>query len=138
MAISGKTLDDLAWPALCAELARCTHSAAGERLARALQPAADPAVARTRVLEVAEARLLRALEEPAPFGGIEDVAVEVERAAREGLLEPPTLLAGGRLRRHLAERRGSCPLLAGHTERLHELSHVAGPIRDAFDDSGRL
>jgi len=86
MPIAAKTLADLAWPALCAELARCTHSAAGERLARALVPAADLQVAHTRVLEVAEARLLREVEEPLPFGGIEDVAPEVERAARAPLV----------------------------------------------------
>jgi DNA mismatch repair protein MutS2 len=145
MPIAQKTLDDLAWPALCAELARRTHSAAGERLAGALVPGDDPEIARTRVSEVAEARLLRAIEEPAPFGGIEDVATAVERAAREGLLEPvaliaiaDTLIAGGRLRRHLTARQASCPLLAARTERLHELAHVAGPIRDAFDEGGRL
>jgi DNA mismatch repair protein MutS2 len=145
MAIAPKTLADLAWPALCAELGRRTHSAAGERLAQALVPADDVAIARTRVSEVAEARLLRALEEPAPFGGIEDVAPEVERAARAGLLEPAallavadTLIAASRLRRHLTGRQASCPLLAARTVRLHELAHVAGPIRDSFDEGGRL
>jgi DNA mismatch repair protein MutS2 len=145
MPLAPKTLADLGWPSLQAELARRSHTAAGGRLCGALMPLGTAADARDRIAEVAEARLLRQVEEPLVFGGIEDVSQAVELARKGGELEPrdliaiaDTLLAASRLRRHLGARREACPRLALRAERLAELSHVSGPIRDSFDESGRL
>ncbi|HEY3358035.1 MAG TPA: Smr/MutS family protein [Polyangia bacterium] len=145
MALSPKTLNDLGWPSLQAELERRSHTSAGARLAAVLMPLGDAGAARRRVAEVAEARLLRQLDEPLVFGGIEDVAEAVALARKGGVLEPRDLIAIGdtlvgasRMRRHLTGRRDSCPLLAATAERLAELTHIAGPIRDSFDDNGRL
>ena len=108
-------------------------------------PLPDLAAAQRRIAEVAEARLLRQLDEPLVFGGIEDVAEPVALARKGGTLDGRDLIAIGntltgasRLRRDLTGRRDLPAAGRDYLAELAELSHVAGPIRDAFDDSGRL
>src|SRR5688572_5985942 len=93
MAIPEKTLVDLAWPELISELAARCRTARGSRSARALDLPATLDEARARIARIAEARLLYALESPAPFGGIHDIEVALERAEKGGVLEAAELIA---------------------------------------------
>src|SRR5687768_10157479 len=114
-----KTFESLGWPTLIEELAARCHTARGAARARALPLFEHLAEAAARGAEIAEARLLTQLEQPLPFGGIQDVVVLVARAEKGGDLDGPELVAVGntvagvaRLRRHLGEHAASAPRLA--------------------------
>ncbi len=143
--VNTKTLTDLGWPRLIAELCSRCHTTRGEAAARALIPGDDLAVARERAVAISEARLLWQLAEPMPFGAIRDVVTEVSRAEKGGDLEGVELYAIGqtlagcaRLRRHIMARAAQIPRLAARIAEARELGDVAGPILDSFDDDGRL
>jgi DNA mismatch repair protein MutS2 len=138
-----KTLDDLGWPQLLDHLAGRCHTARGATAARALEPCADVAGARRRIADIAEARLLRELEEPMPFAGIHDIDDLLGRVEKSGELVGSELLAIGetvagcaRLKRHLVARAAQAPGLAGRVAAVLELAHVSGPILDAFEPGG--
>ena len=140
-----KTLADLGWPQLVAELAGRCHTSRGAAAARALPFLDEPAAAEIRLAEIAEARLLWQLGEPVPFGGIHDVEALLQRAEKGGdlvgaeLVPVAETVAGvARLRRHLLARAAQVPRLAAQAQPLDELPHVSGPILDSIEEGGRL
>ncbi|HKA92086.1 MAG TPA: Smr/MutS family protein [Haliangiales bacterium] len=140
-----KTLHDLQWDRILAELAARCHTGRGAEAALALAFLVDPEAARRRLAEIAEARLLRQLEEPLPFGQIHDVRAALDHVERGGDLEGPDLVAVGetvlgcaRLRRHVRGHAAEAPLLAARVDAIAELPHVSGPILDSFEEGGRL
>jgi DNA mismatch repair protein MutS2 len=143
--MNDKSLHDLQWDKILAELSARCHTARGAEAALALAFLSDPDAARGRMAETAEARLLRQLEEPLPFGQIHDVRVALDHVERGGDLAGPDLVAIGetvlgcaRLRRHVKEHAAEAPRLADRAEPIAELPHVSGPILDSFEDGGRL
>jgi DNA mismatch repair protein MutS2 len=145
MAIPEKTLIDLAWPELVEHLAATCRTGRGTRVARELDFPESLEDAVTRIGRISEARLLYALEAPPPFGGIHDVDRAIERAEKGGVLDAAELIAiaetvagCARLGRHVKARQAEAPRLAEIAALIAELGHVSGPVRDAFDDTGRL
>jgi DNA mismatch repair protein MutS2 len=144
--IPDKTLADLGWPQLLAQLAKRCHTARGEDQARALPFLDDPERARERLARVTELRRLRDAAAEPPFGGIQDIRAMVARVDKGGDLEAAELIAVGetlagcgKLQRHLVSRRELAPLLAALAGTMTDLSgDVAGPILDSFDDDGTL
>jgi DNA mismatch repair protein MutS2 len=140
-----KTLESLGWASLLEYLAARTHTSRGAERARALELLDDIEAARRRSAEIAEARLLRELDEPLPFGGVHDIAAHLARASKGGDLDGPELVAvaqtvnaTGRLKRHLTTHAATAPLLAGRAAPIALLAHVSGPILDSFEEGGRL
>src|SRR5262245_30168213 len=116
--MNDKTLSDLGWDRVLDELAGRCHTSRGAESARALGFLDDPEAARRRLRETAEARLLRQLDEPLPFGQIHDVRAALEHVDKGGDLEGPDLVAVGEtiagcggLRRHLRDHAEEAPLL---------------------------
>jgi DNA mismatch repair protein MutS2 len=145
MHIRHKTLEDLGWPQLLGELARRCHTTRGAAQARDLPLLDAPDQARARVAEIAEARLLGQLGEPMPFGGVHDIAAQLERVDKGGDLVGVELLAVGqtvagaaRLKRHLLGHAESVPRLAERVAGVLELGHVSGPLLDSIEDGGRI
>jgi len=141
----GDTLAQLGWDQLMADLAGRCRTSPGERRARALGFLPDPAAARARMAEIAEARALRAAGAPLPFGGVVDVREALVRAVKGATLEPVELVAVGqtasgcdRLRRHLQGERERAPRLCARAGDVAELGHVFHPILEAFDETGQL
>jgi DNA mismatch repair protein MutS2 len=144
-ATGGDTLAQLGWHQIIDDLARRCRTAPGERRVRGLGFVSDPAAARARMAEIAEARQLRAAGAALPFGGVVDVREPVGRSVKNAVLEPAELVAVGetargcdRLRRHLREERERAPRLSARAEAVPELGHVFHPILEAFDEAGRL
>jgi DNA mismatch repair protein MutS2 len=145
-AVAGpETRAQLGWDQVLADLARRCRTSPGERRGRALSFLPDPAAARARMAEVAEARDLRGAGVPLPFAGVVDVREAVGRSVKGAVLEPSELVAVGetargcdRLRRHLRQERERAPRLFARGDTLPDLGHVFHPILDAFDETGRL
>jgi len=93
--IPAKTLSDLSWEHLLAQLAKRCHTAQGEVRARALALLDSADSARARGSEIAEARSLRARAEAMPFGGIAEVEESLQRAEKGSILDPSELVAIG-------------------------------------------
>jgi DNA mismatch repair protein MutS2 len=145
MDIRPKTLEDLGWPQLLAELAGRCHTSRGAARARSLDLLDRAEAARARIAEIAEARLLWQLDEPMPFGGVHDLETLLGRVDKGGDLVGIELLAVGqtvaaaaRLRRHLAARTESAPRLYERVAGVAELGHVSGPLLDSIEDGGRI
>jgi DNA mismatch repair protein MutS2 len=144
-AIEPKTLVDLGWDKLVAHLGRRTHTARGAAAAAELPLFDTPDQASARMLEIAEARHLMAIDAAMPFGGIRDVVTQVARAGKGGVLDAQELVDTGstarglgRLRRHLDHHQGEIPRLADRAAVIADLRHVYQPILDSFDETGRL
>jgi DNA mismatch repair protein MutS2 len=143
--MNDKTLSDLGWERVLGELAGRCHTSRGAEAARTLPFFDDPEAARRLLRETAEARLLRQIDEPIPFGQIHDVRAALDHVEKGGDLEGPDLVAVGEtvagcaaLRRHLRDHAEEAPHLAERSLPIAELTHVSGPILDSFEDGGRL
>jgi DNA mismatch repair protein MutS2 len=138
-----KTLGDLEWHRVVRAVAeRC----AGPRRARLELPlAADEAGARRALAETREAAGLLEAGEPLPLEGLRDVREHLARAERMGVLEAHALLdvaftvaAARTLRRFLAARRRSAPLLAEACATDPSLDGLEDTLRSAIDADGTL
>ena len=145
MSIPDKTLADLSWSRLIEYLCRRTHTARGEAEARELAFFDDAESAEARMVQIAEARNLTALDAPMQFGGIKDVVTPIQRAEKGGTLDPGELLAVadtargmGRLDKHLSHHAGDAPRLAELAADISDLRHVYQPIADSFAADGTL
>ncbi|HET7787917.1 MAG TPA: endonuclease MutS2 [Myxococcales bacterium] len=143
--VNEKTLDELAWPQLCAELAARARTPMGRERCLALLPGDDPDEARRRLLRVEEARLLARHERELPLADAVDVRPAVGRAQREGTLEPMELLQVARLIRASDSARRFCfsqadraPLHFELAQQLSELAPLARELERAFDPAGKL
>ncbi len=140
-----KTLQDLAWSQLCAELAGRTQTSRARSLAVELLPLDEPGLARERVTLIAEVRLLAEADLPLQFGGIRDVDRALGHAHKGGSLEAEQLIAVATTARACAgvrTRIDNAPLaVPGLVEiamNIDDLRHVYESILDSFGDDGRL
>src|SRR5437868_7122627 len=143
--VTGKALHELAWSALCAELAARARTPMGKESCRALLPSDDVEEAARRLARVEESRELRRLDREVPLADALDLRPALGRAGREGTLEPQELLAVARLVRTAASARRFClsmtsaaPLHAGIGESLSEFDPLAAELERAFDPAGKL
>jgi len=137
-----KTLEDLAWSQVLEELARRTHTRRGERRARELPFLDSVEVARQRLGETAELRVLHEAEVPPPFGSIVDIGLALARADKGAVLEAQdlkdvgtTLVGCARLARHLTARSAQIPAIAGRAARMPDLAHVSDPLVSSFEEN---
>ncbi len=143
--IPEKTQRELGWPQIVNALAELTRSPVGKEHAFALPFLDDGDQVRQQLARVAEGRRLNAQDLEIPLADAPDARAHLSRAAREGVLEAPSLLECARLirtsvrvRRFLHSRRELVPMLAGEAEELSEFDPLASEIERAIEPSGAL
>lgn len=143
--INDKALRELGWAQLCAELAGRARTPMGREKCAALLPGDDPDAARARLLRIEEARGLRRFDRELPLADALDVRPSLQRAQREGALEPGELVQIARLIRATESARRFCfsqadraPLHFELAQTLSELSPLASELERAFDAAGKL
>ncbi|MDH7570977.1 MAG: endonuclease MutS2, partial [Armatimonadota bacterium] len=117
----------------------------GRERVRAMAPLTDLREVEQRQAETTEARKLLDDLGGIPLGGIRDVRGAVDRASREGVLQPSelldiadTLAAARRLKFFLARHRANYPLLAALTVDISDLNALEQEIRSAINDHGEI
>ncbi|MFL5394466.1 MAG: endonuclease MutS2 [Myxococcales bacterium] len=143
--VNEKTLVELGWSSLCAELANRARTPMGKERCRSLVPGDSGEEAARRLARVEEARDLRRLDREVPLADALDMRSALGRAAREGTLEPPELLAIARLIRAAVSARRFClamkervPLHAELAQTLSDFEPLAQELERAFDPAGKL
>ena len=143
--VNEKTLSELGWSTLCAELARRARTPMGKARCTALLPGDDEAEARLRLLRVEEARVLKRHDKELPVADAIDVRPQLGRAAREGTLEPQELLQVAKLiraassaRRFVYSQADRAPLHFELGQTLSQLDPLAQELERAFDAGGKL
>lgn len=143
--INEKTLGELGWATLCAELATRARTPMGKALSAALLPGDDAHLAALRLQRIEEARALRRLDKEVPLDGALDVRPALGRAARDGTLEPAELIqiarsirAGASARRFLFLQADRAPLHFALAETLSDLGPLAQRLERSFDAGGKL
>ena len=140
-----RTLEDLAFGDVLLALARRCRTEAGRQRAL-VRPLLDSAVEIADALtRVEEARTLGQEQFSLPLGGLGEVRVFVERAAKSGLLEPrelitvaQTLFAFVRTREALEEREAQVPVLALLARGLPSLEPLALRVDRCFESDGEI
>lgn len=134
------TLNALQFPQIQQELAGHAACQLGKELALATAPL--PSLARIQQVqqETAEAKAVLAAGRSVPFGSIQDVRVQVERADHGGVLRPEHLLAVAdtiygcrQLHRFLMEQRTAAPLLSRHAAAFGQFDMVEDEIRRCIE-----
>lgn len=142
-----KSWSTLELPKILDRLAAHTSFGAGAALAKALRPTDDAVLARRRLAETTEARVLLATDADLSLGGARDVRAHVEAALRAALLPATdllevrdTLVAARVLKRTLVrgERRSLCPQLAEHADQLEECPALVNEINRCLNDKGEV
>ncbi len=143
--ISEKTRTALGWPQVLSALEREARTAVGRELARALPFLDDAETCRRQLARVAEARRLGTQALEIPLSDVPDVRAQLDRAAREGILEPvallscATLMRGAvRVRRFLHTRLDLAPTLAQEAEALSDFEPLAAEIERSIESGGTI
>ena len=133
----------LEFPELRERLVAATAFEPSRRLAAALEPTSDPVLVTQWLDQTDQARALASERPGVGIGAARDMGPAVERAARQGRLEPAQLLdvavtleATAHLVEALAE--DPRPLLRGLVRRLSPLPHVRGRLEQSVDPAGEL
>ena len=133
----------LEFPDLRDRLVAATAFEPSRRLAAALEPSSDPVLVTQWLDQTDQARALASERPGVGIGGARDMGPAVERAARQGRLEPAQLLdvavtleATAHLVEALAEEPR--PLLRGLVRRLSPLPHVRERLEQSVDPAGEL
>jgi DNA mismatch repair protein MutS2 len=144
-AVNEKSLRELGWGQLRAELSARARTPMGRERCASLLPGDDAEAARRHLALVEEGRLLRRHERELPLADAVDVRPSLGRAAREGTLLPQELLDVARLIRASDAARRFCfsqadraPLHFERAQELSELVPLARELERAFDPSGTL
>src|SRR6266511_1121013 len=143
--VAERTLEELGWPAVCSsDLGRC-RTPSGRRRALALPFLPTAADAREALLRVAEARALSEAAIALPLGGVGELDLALERAAKGGVLEPLALRecaalvrAAARTRAALRARAAEAPRLWALAEPLTESAALAERIERTIEPSGAV
>ena len=133
----------LEFPELRERLVAATAFEPSRRLAAALEPTSDPVLVAQWLDQTDQARALASERPGVGIGAARDMGPAVERAARQGRLEPAQLLdvavtleATAHLVEALAE--DPRPLLRGLVRRLSPLPHVRVRLEQSVDPAGEL
>jgi DNA mismatch repair protein MutS2 len=140
MRLDAKTRRDLGWDVLVEALAQRAATGRGAALCREVAPLADAEAARRRAEEIVEVRALDDTGDGLPLGGTRDIDEALARAAKQGVLDLPTLRdvastlgTAAQVKRHLIALRQRAPRLAGRSAALEELDEVWRPIDESFE-----
>jgi DNA mismatch repair protein MutS2 len=140
-----RTETELGWPEILGALAGRCRLPAGRRRALALPFLADAAEAREGLTRVGEARRLSESALALPLGGVGEVEVHLERAAKGGVLDPLALRecaalqrAAVRTREALLSRAAEVPRLASIAEPLSATAALADAVERAVEPSGAI
>lgn len=153
-----RSLELLDYPAVRRRLAGLCGTPLGSRLAAALEPSPQRREVAVRLAETDEARALLDAGQLPPVGGIEDVAPQLDRARRGGVLDPGDLLAIAgvafacrRVRAFFAGRRAAAgiaddaaaspsaaPRLADWAGRLDEFPQIEAEVGRCLDEDGTV
>ena len=133
----------LEFPELRERLVAATAFEPSRRLAAALEPTSDPVLVTQWLDQTDQARALASERPGVGIGAARDMGPAVERAARQGRLEPAQLLDVAvtlEATTHLAEALAEDPrpLLRGLVRRLSPLPHVRGRLEQSVDPAGEL
>ena len=133
----------LEFPELRERLVAATAFEPSRRLAAALEPTSDPVLVTQWLDQTDEARALASERPGVGIGAARDMGPAVERAARQGRLEPAQLLDVAvtlEATTHLVEALAEDPrpLLRGLVRRLSPLPHVRGRLEQSVDPAGEL
>ncbi len=133
----------LEFPEVRARLVAATAFEPSRRLAAALEPTSDAVLVAQWLDQTDQARALASERPGVGIGAARDMGPAVERAARQGRLEPAQLLdvavtleATAHLVEALAE--DPRPLLRGLVRRLSPLPHVRARLEQSVDPAGEL
>jgi len=139
-----KTLHVLEFDKVLARLAGYCDFSASADLARALRPVTSLDLARDRLAETSEARLLLATSD-ATIGGAHDIRAAVDLAAHGGVLEPVdlievrnTLIAVRTLKTLIDKRAAECPRLAELALPLPPTLGLVDAISRAISERGEV
>ncbi len=143
--MDSKSLQTLELPKILERLSKFTSFSAGSALVRALQPTPDVAEARGWQAETTEARKLLGVKTDVTLGGARDVRPAAQLAARNGVLDPATLLdikntliAARTLRRILVKLNEQFPRLAVIANGLEEIPGLVEAISKTIDERGEV
>jgi DNA mismatch repair protein MutS2 len=141
-----KSLETLELPKVLAQVAGETGFSIGRERVLALEPAADLDEARRRLAFTSEAVRLLDLQPGTGLGGVHDIRIQLQRAARGGSLSASelvqvvsTLRAARYAAGLLADLDpGRFPLMAGLAERLPTHPRLVRRIEEVVDDEGQV
>ena len=140
-----RSLELLEFPAVLEQLASYAGFVLGRREALALAPSPDPAAVAERQRETAEARLFLESGGVMEFGEAGDVSVEVQRAAKGGVLTglelravAETLRAGRLARGAFLSRDKACPALAALARRIPDMDAREAAVFRAIGVDGQV
>ena len=140
-----RSLELLEFPAVLEQLASYAGFVLGRREALALAPSPDPAAVAERQRETAEARLFLESGGVMEFGEAGDVSVEVQRAAKGGILTglelravAETLRAGRLARGAFLSRDRVCPALAALARRIPDMDAREAAVFRAIGVDGQV
>jgi DNA mismatch repair protein MutS2 len=140
-----KTLSDLEWPTLLAEIASRCQGAPAKRAALALPFAETTAQARVSLAEVEEIVQLSSTPDRLPLYGLRDAGAILDRLGASGVLGPAelrdtahTLSTARQLRRFTKARKETMPHLAEALATDSALDVIEDALTDAFDVDGHL
>ena len=138
-----KSLEMLEFPRIRGMIAGHAASPAGRELANAIVPLQDVAAITRLLSQTAEARRLLELDRAFSVGDVADVRPLGNLAAKDGLLEPESLLevksclaALHELRRYLHGLAEDFPLLWEIAGRIEELPQIERDIITCIDPAG--
>jgi DNA mismatch repair protein MutS2 len=143
--ITETSLAALGWPELREAIASRCRTPAGRREALSLPLlSSEPEVARS-LARIEEGRLLFERGQTLPLGGVGEVEPVLERAGKEGMLDPPALLGCAVLMRAIERthafclaRNAECPGLWELAGALPDRISLAEDIEMTFDSSGAI
>lgn len=143
--ISAETLDLLEWQRLCQHLATFSATKLGAVVARNLRPFQTreeslQLLAQTQEVYSLELRLTSGLS----FEGIEDIGDSLERAERQGILSPESLLeiattlAGMRSLRRVIEEQEEIPVLTELVAEVRTYPEIEQDIHHCIDERAKV
>ncbi len=140
-----KHLHTLELPKILDRLATYCSFSASVALARALEPATEPAEVERRLAETAEARDVLGKNDQLGIGGARDVREAARLAARGGVLEPrtfleirDTLLSGRNIQRALSRFGALYPQLTAIVNAIEPNGALVAEINRCVDDNGEV
>jgi DNA mismatch repair protein MutS2 len=144
-AIGARTLADLGWSVITAQLARRCSTGRGSDVAAALEPELELGSASQQIAAIGELVALAEDDLRLHFGGITDIESAILRAAKGGVLSDEELVAVagsargyGRLYKTIGTHGDRVPVLAELAVDLSDMRTVYQPIVESYRDDGKL
>ena len=143
--VTQKSLERLEWSGILERLGERVRTPAGrarlaprpgEQVSSALFETSESGV-RARLAETGEARAILAAGDTPPFGSVADLAGALDRARKDGTLEPRELWEIGAALKAIRETQRFFEARAGEAPSLADLASILTPRRDLESDIER-